>query len=357
VSDRFKPVLTGGQVWAMATDPSTRSVYVGGRFTTVNGASRAALVKLDAATGAMDARFRPPFNVGQVNDLEMATLGGVRRLVVGGAVGRRLMSLDPATGADDHYLTSLVADPIPGAWGNLAVYQFAIDPSRTHLVATGNFRTVDGRPRSRMFVLDLGARTSHLSSWYYPAFAKPCSSTAPRRIAYLQGVDWSPDGTAFTIAATGQVPLHRSEIWYHRLGRANARNTTVCDGVGRFALADPTRPLWVNYTGGDSVWRVTDTGAGVYVSGHFKWLDNPDGVGSRGTGDATSGAPPVSRRGIGSINPRTGLANAWNPGLRATRSGGKAFLPTTSGLWVGNDASAFGRREPPHYGLAFAPLS
>jgi len=350
----FDTRLAGGQVWAIATDPATNSVYVGGRFTTVDGVARTALVKLDATTGERDRVFKPPFASGQVNDLELSTLGGVKRLVVAGGVGRRLLSLDPATGASDGYFDAVnVTDPIPNAWQGLSVYQVAIDPSRTRLVATGNFRTVNGQGRTRMFMLDTGAKAS-LSSWYYPGFAKPCSSTAPRRIAYLQGVDWSPDGSAFTVAATGQIPLTRADIWYQRLGAANKPNTTVCDGVGRFRLSDPSKPQWINYTGGDSVWQVADTGAAVYASGHFRWLDNPDGHASEGVGDATSGTPAASRRGIGAIDPATGLANSWNPGLTATRIGGKALLATSGGLWVGNDATHF--KGEAHYGLGFAPL-
>ncbi len=354
VSTTFRPQIAGGQVWAVATDAATNSVYVGGSFKTVNGATRAALVKLNATTGAADANFRPPFAGGQINDLEVITLAGVKRLVVAGSSGRKLMSLNPATGQDDGYLTSVVSDPVPGAWGGVSIHRFAINPARTRLVATGNFLKVDGLARSKFFMLTLGANGDSLASWYYPGFAKACATTAPRRIANLQGVDWSPDGTAFTITATGQIPARTTDIWYHRLGDANKADTAVCDAVGRFRLADSTKPAWINYTGGDSVWTVSDTGAAVYVAGHFKWLDNPDGYASQGTGDKTSGAPAVSRRGIGAIDPGTGLANGWNPGLTATRIGGKALVPDSNGLWIGNDATRFNGEA--HYGLAFAPV-
>ena len=151
------------------------------------------------------------------------------------------------------------------------------------------------------------------------------------------------------MTATGQIPRERTDVWYARLGDANRPNTTVCDGVGRFSLSDPTKPQWINYTGGDSVWSVTDTGAAVYVGGHFRWLDNPDGYGSRGVGDKTSGAPAVIRRGIGAIDPASGLALPWNPGLGRTKIGGKALLSDAGGLWIGNDATTFAGE--PRYGL------
>jgi hypothetical protein len=292
-----------------------------------------------------------------VNDLSLTNLGGKQVLVVAGNQGKRLTSLDPVTGQDTGYFTSVITDPLPNAWGGLAVYHFAIDPTSTHLVATGNFSTVEGQSRSKFFMLDLGASGAILNPWYYPGFAKRCSSTAPRRIAYLQDVDWSPDGTAFDITATGQVPATKADIWYHALGDTNNPNTTVCDAAGRFKLSDPTKPAWINYTGGDSVWVVADTGSAgaVYVQGHFKWLDNPDGIASKGTGDIHwGGGPAASRKGIGAIDPATGLALPWNPPI-TSQMGGKALEPTSSGLWIGDDSNRFGT-ETNHYGIAFAPL-
>jgi hypothetical protein len=329
-------------------------VYVGGDFTTVDGVARAGLAKLDATTGALDPAFRPPFRAGHVNDLELVTVGGARRLIVGGGASAKLFSVNPATGAGDGYFTSKVADPIPDAWGGVAVYQIAIDPGGTRLIATGNFMTVDGQARTRFVMLDLGPDHPTVDPWYYPGFAKPCSSTASRRIAYLQGVDWSPDGSFFDVTATGQIPRYRTDVWYQRLGDDNLADTTVCDAVGRFSLSDPTRPVWINYTGGDSVWAVSDTGTSVYVAGHFRWLDNPDGYASIGVGDKKSGTAASLRKGIGAIDPVSGLANVWNPGLTNTKLGGKSLLAVGDGLWVGNDATAF--HHVPHYGLAFAPL-
>ncbi len=247
-----------------------------------------------------------------------------------------------------------MADQLPGSWGSVTVHQIAIDPSRTHLAATGNFQTVDGQARSKFFMLDLTAEATSLSPWYYPGFAKPCATTAPRRIANLQGVDFSPDGSSFTVTATGQIPDEKTDIWYARLGDDNRPDTTVCDAVGRFSLADPSKPEWINYTGGDSVWSVSDTGAAVYVGGHFKWLDNPDGYASIGTGDKVSGAPAANRRGIGAIDPDTGLALGWNPGSGQTKIGGKAFLADAAGLWIGNDATRFNGK--PRRGLQSVPL-
>lgn len=97
------------------------------------------------------------------------------------------MALDPATGENLGTINLGITKPVPGAWGNVSVYAFAINPAGTRLVATGNFETVDGKARTRLFAADLNYSPARLDPWYYPGFAKPCSSTAPRRVAYLQG--------------------------------------------------------------------------------------------------------------------------------------------------------------------------
>jgi hypothetical protein len=345
----FNPVLDK-QVRAVENAPDG-GVYVGGDFTTVNGVARAGLVKL-TPTGVIDTSFKPPFSRGLIYDIELVD----GHLIVAGNIGRKLMSLNPATGADDGLINKSITGRVckqsgECAWGTTSVYDFSVAGNR--LVAVGNFTAVDNQERSKFFMLNLSTPGATLDPWYYPGFAKECSSTATRRIAYLQGIDFNPTGTAFNVAATGQIPKDRpGDIWYQRLGGNNKPNTTVCDAVGRFNINDATKPAWINYTGGDSMWTVADTGTAVYVQGHFKWADNPDGYASLGIGDKTSGAPAVRRSGIVAIDPATGLALPWNPAV-PTKMGGKALEATPSGLWVGSDSTKFGAET--HYGIAFAP--
>jgi hypothetical protein len=319
------------------------NVFVGGAFTTVNGISRRALVKIDAATGKVDTAFNAGFSGGIVWDLKAwnGPSGKIPVLVVAGSVGSKLMALNPRTGTNTGYFKLGIRDAIPGARGDVAVFRMAIHGSK--LVATGNFRTVQGKRRVRFFMAHLGGSGARINKWYYPGFAKACSSTDARRIAYLQGIDFAPDGSYFVVTATGQIPASKADIW----PKGSAKYHTVCDAAARFNLANDQKPAWINYTGGDSVWEVAATGTAVYVQGHFEWLDNPNGWASRDGGGA------VRRQGIGAINPATGKALAWNPAKPAV-IGGKVFLVTSQGMWVGSDSLTFAGE--PHRGIAFVPL-
>ena len=326
----FAPVFDG-PVAAVLAVPG--AVYVGGTFSTVNGTSSPALVKLDPDTGAVDPTFDPGYTRGAVNDLLMTG----NRLIVAGSVGKKLTALDPLTGANTGYLDLGISDALPTARGGVAVFRIAVNPAGDRLIATGNFQTVLGQSRTKFFMIDLGPTDATLDPWYYPPLATPCATNSPRRVANLQGVDWSPDGSYFVITATGQIP------------RPGDRNITVCDAAARFNLDDATTPVWINYTGGDSVWTTAVTGSAVYVQGHFSWLDNPNGWASK----CPTGDPCAPRKGVGAIDPASGLALPWNP-RKPAQLGGKDFLVTPDGLWIGSDSQDIQREH--RAGIAFMPL-
>ncbi len=357
VRDAFRPQFNG--VVRDVEDAADGGVYVGGSFTSVDGVTSPRLVKF-LADGRRDTAFKPTLIKGLVNDVDLYK----GHLLVAGGFGRRLVSLDPSTGADDGYINAKFAgaamntDGTKTSWGAPGtVYDVAASatPQGERLIAVGNFTTVNDVSRGKFAMLNLPGGS--LNDWYYNAFATPCATDAPRRIANLQGVDWSPAGTHFNVVATGQIPEETSQVWHHPAPGTAPKDqptATVCDGVGRFALANPSKADWINYTGGDSVWEVADTGKAVYIQGHFKWVDNADGYASLGIGDKVAGTPAARRSGIAAIDPQTGYAHSWSPAV-PSKTGGRALDVTDKGLWVGSDSPKFGNEA--HYGLAFAPLS
>jgi hypothetical protein len=310
-----------GRVWAIVPGPGG-SLLVAGEFTTVNGVARRGVAKVDAVTGALDTRFRAAgMTSGAVTDAQLVR----GRLVVSGSFPRRLLALDPATGADTGYVRLAITGQGEPNSGPTHVYRFAVDPAGTRLVAIGEFTSVGGQARQQAFMAVLGANSVAVSSWYDPGFDRQCA--APEFPAYLRDVDFSPDGARFGFVSAGYVPQTGD------LGR------TVCDATALYDASSrsPTsRPIWVNYTGGDTLHSIAITGAVVYVGGHQRWLDNPYGQNSAGRG-------AVPRSGIGAISTATGRAIAWNPG-KERGVGAKALYATSAGLWVGSDTRLFNGR-------------
>jgi hypothetical protein len=324
----FAPKVEG-QVWSVLSDGT--SVYIGGNFKTVNGTPQAAIAKLNLATGALDPTFKSPYRGGRVTDMEMHN----GRLVVAGTITRKLVALNTTTGAPTNYIDHVVANRLPNS-DSLQVFKFDISKDGQHLVAVGNFLNVDGADRPRAFMLDLGVTSSTLSPWNYEPLGLSCSSGRTNAQAYVQDVDFAPDSSWFSFAAFGYM---------YQDGQ---RGLQLCDSVSRFETANlnPAAPTWINYTGGDSLKSVGVTDKAVYVQGHSRWLDNPFGQDFAGPG-------AVDRLGGGAVNPDTGLALSWNPGM-PQQSGGYQILPTAEGVWFATDGARFGGEY--HRGIRFAPL-
>jgi hypothetical protein len=306
-------------------------LYVGGSFTSADGVNgHLVRYRVDSGTPVIDTGWQASYVSAPVSDLDYAD----GRLLVAGSFRKRLIALNPATGRDTGYLNLAIGGTVkPSGAGPTAVYRIAVSPDGSRLVAIGNFSTVDGASRPRAFMANLGA-TASLASWYYQPLANICAATS--LAAQLRDVDFSPDGSYFVIAATGYIP------------RSGGVGRDICDAAARFetAIANPTRPTWINYTGGDTLHSVAVTGAAVYVGGHQRWLDNPFGRNSAGPG-------AVSREGIGAIDPVTGKALAWNPGK--TRGVGTKFIyATPDGVWFGSDGRRFAGAV--HDSIAFTPL-
>jgi hypothetical protein len=317
-----------GAVWALLANGS--SLYVGGNFRNVDGVAHRGLVKLDLSTGAVDPTFKPVIKWGNVTEIRL--VGG--RLLVGGTFPKRLAALDPTTGADTGYLALGITGSVASNAGSTRIYRFAVNPAGDRLVAIGNFTTVAGQPRRQAFMVRLGSSAT-LSPWHPQALDLPCSSNDIP--VYLRDVDFSPDGSYFVFASSGYVP-RRGDI-----------GTAVCDAASRFETADESslaRPTWINYTGGDTLHAVAATGSTVYVQGHQRWMENPFGADSAGPG-------AVSRPGIAAVDSATGKVLAWNP-TKTRGIGGKDFLATSKGLWVGSDGNRFANEF--RASIAFCPL-
>jgi hypothetical protein len=313
-----------GMVTAIEATADGTALYIGGAFATVNGITRRGILKYDLVNNRIDPSFAPT-GMRTVSDIKLAR-GWV---IAAGNFTKKLIALNPTTGADTGAINLSIAGTVDPA-AETRIRFIAVSPDGTRLVATGNFATVNGQGRKRAFMLHLGT-TATLSTWYAPRFAVDCAARS--KLVSAQGVDFSPDGSYFVIVSTG----------------GPTGTNGICDAAARFETAKvggTVAPTWINWTGGDTLYSVAITGPAVYVGGHQRWLDNPQGSDFAGPG-------AVSRPGIGAIHPTTGKALPWNP-TKSREHGTMVLFVTARGLWVGSDGARFGNED--HAGIGFAPL-
>ncbi len=299
----FKPQLDEGPVYSVIAGPDN-TVYVGGSFETVNGASHHGLVQLNVTPGdsSTDGTVVSTFD-GNVS-------GTVRRLALSGSalyVGGQFISADSTsvtdivrmnatTGALDPAFKMTLSDPVAGKTGTLPlkVEAMALSPDGSTLAIGGTFQDVNGEYRPRLALIGTGGglgSTATVENWAAPILANNCSSEHD----YVRGVDFSPDGSYLVIADTG----YKS---------SPTNSASVCDAVARFptaATGTSIAPTWVNYSGGDSFYSVAVTGGTVYVGGHNRWVNNECGNNSPCEANA------VLAMGLAAIDSNTGQALAW----------------------------------------------
>jgi len=333
LSTTFVPQLNA-PVDTLAPGPDGRSVFVGGSFTTVNGAVANRLVRLDIATGLPTAGFSGGAN-GRVLDLAVS---GNRLYLAGMFTAVRsvpragLAAVDVVKGVLDRQVDVGFTTPVRGTPSVLAI---DVSPAGDRLVAIGNFLAAGGLERRQVAVVDLSTSPASVSSWATTRYTTTCSASVD---TYLRDVDISPDGRYFVIVTSG--------AW-----RSGGFSQVLCDTAARWELAgaagEGQQPTWVNYTGGDTLLSAKITKGAIYIGGHQRWFNNP------WAGDA-AGPGAVARSGIGALDPVNGLPLSWNPG-RTRGVGAGALLSTPDGLWVGSDTERLGGEY--HGRLGFFPAA
>lgn len=341
INTGFHPQLNG-DVEALLPGPVDGTVYVGGSFTTVDGAARPRLVLLRVADGSRVTTFDgATIPTGTVKDIERV---GGRLFVAGtftqvsGISHRGLVALDATTGDVDPYVglsfTGHHNYDGTGAIGGVGPAELAISPDGSTMVAIGNFTDVSGASRDQVAMIDLGASASTVrANWNTNRYTPPCD--AELYDSYIRDVDFSPDGSYFAIVAVGD----RSE-------------GTLCDTLTRWettATGADVQPTWILDSGGDTLSAVAVTTGAIYVGGHQRWLNNPDGADFAGPG-------AVPRPGLGAVDPVAGLPLEWNPGRNPRGIGVSALHVTPEGLWVGSDTDWIGDHQYERPKLAFFPI-
>jgi hypothetical protein len=334
-----------GLVHSIAFSPDCGTAYLGGDFTSVHGTAATNIAAVDTTTGAVRTAFARNAD-DEVDTLQYTShgllVGGLFNSINGVARGK-LASLDPATGAVTAYTTLKISGNYQETLGGATVFNSQLNPGKTKLLIQGIFTTIGGTSREQAAVLDLGASTLTLNGWSSTEFNGDCS---PQRF-YIRAGAWSPDGNTIYTASTGYKPLSGA-------GSSTSQpRAGLCDSVAAWpATSGPVSHTWINYTGCDSLYSVAADAGAVYIGGHERWADNPNGCDAAGPGS-------VARPGLAAISPTTGKALSWNP-TRSLGFGAQDIEITPAGVWVASDTFSDGLAQncggqTKHGGICFLP--
>jgi PKD repeat protein len=364
LAEGFQPGLNGS-VRALLPGPTLTngdpSVYVGGDFTQVGGTTVRHLALLDANTGARVSSFKPPVLNASVHALAETTDDGGQLLVggvfttAGGKPANGLISLDATTGALTGYLSnSAVAvtghhnygvNCQPGGSTKcveapVGVNAMSISPNQQQLAITGNFTRVGGQPRNQIALLSLGSSTASVSNWATPLYDAACDYWAYD--SYVRDVQFSPDGSYFAVTATGGGS-----------GTPSRAANGGCDSAARFeatGTGSNVQPTWIDFTGQDTTYGLAVSNSAVYVGGHYRWMNNPNGPNY-----ANLGAVP--RPALSALDPVNGIPYSWNPGKNPRGIDTFALYLTSQGLWAGYNTDYIGNHKYFRGQMAFFPYT
>ncbi|HEX4015472.1 MAG TPA: hypothetical protein VHX15_01950 [Frankiaceae bacterium] len=294
----FKPVVSDGTINTMQLVGT--HLLIGGYFSRIDGVARQGLASVNYATGALE----PFFNI-QLN-------------------------------GHHNYRGALPNGQCPvGApnCGQTGAISMAMSPDGSRVIVIGNFTnvkdSVNGKTGyARDQIVDIRMSTALPTvdpNWATPAFTNKCDSA--HFDAYVQQVQWSPDGSFFVVVDSGGY-----------IGSS----LQACDSAVRYNASSTglnVPPAWLSYTGKDSLYSVAVTSAAVYVGGHQRWMNNP-----YGQDNAKAGAVP--RPGLAALDPANGVPLAWNPGRNPRGHGADVIYGTKTGVWVGSDTNCIGPASP-----------
>jgi PKD repeat protein len=332
ISTTFAP-NPNGPIYTIAAAADGQSIYVGGSFTTIAGATVKNLARIRVSDGSLVTSFNGGSPTGEVRDLK---LDGSRLWVAGAFTNIRgrsqpgLATLNAAGGGFNTFFTGAIAG-VHKTGSVRYVRKIDLSPDGRRLVAVGNFDTLNGVKNHQLFMLDLTGATATQANFQTSFYEAACSSSFD---TYLRDIDFAPDSSFFVVSTTG----------------AYGGSTGPCDSISRFDTASTgtgIAPAWIDYTGGDTTYAVEVTPSVVYVGGHQRWHNNAFAADRAGAG-------AVSRPGVAALNPLNGLPYSWNP-TRDRGVGVFDFLSTSQGLWMGSDTDRSGDSEY-HAKIALFPV-
>jgi hypothetical protein len=305
--------------------------YIGGTFTSVNGTSAKKIAEINTRTGALVKRFAHNASA-QVETLLAVNgqilAGGDYKSINGSSANPYMTALNPITGKDTGYVHLRISGNIrfPGVVGNLThIYNQKLSHNRKLDLVIGDFASVGGVKRQQMFMLNVSGDKAKVTAWRSPALTRHCDVHEP---LYVRAASWSPSDGKIYIATTGRYAHGRSPSSYPLTG--------LCDVAAAFpARQTAVNPIWINYTGCDSLYSTAADASTAYFGGHERWSMNPRGCNFKGPG----AIPANGMEGLSPSNGRLYLNRFHTAGYyeRSRGHGADDMLRTRAGLWIASD--------------------
>ena len=322
-----------GEVNSIAFRPGKCSrAYIGGSFTSVNGTAAKNLAAVNTSTDSVVKAFAHNASAAVQTILALShhvLVGGNYKSINGSSANPYMTGLNPTTGKDDGFVHLKISGhyQFKGVGFNATkIYNQALSHSGSLDMVMGVFTSVGGVNRQQIFMLNVGGSKAKVTGWTSSMFNAHCVTDEPE---YVKAASWAPGDGKIYIATTGRNYFGRPPNAFPLKG--------LCDVAAAFpATQASVKPVWINYTGCDSLYSTAADAGTAYFGGHERWSMNPDGCNYQG-----HGAYPAS--GMEGLSPTNGglyLSKGNPPSGYYERSrglGADDMLLTHAGLWIASD--------------------
>ncbi|WP_307853654.1 PKD domain-containing protein [Nocardioides palaemonis] len=339
VDAQFRPTFNGG-VAAVEASPDGTKLFVAGSFNTVNGVAKQKVASLNLTTGAPLSTFG---FTNSTNNQVQSLAATNSTLYVGGRFSRingvlktGLAAVNAASGAVDTGFSNDLAGGI-GVNGQLGVPQLKLTHDNSKLIVVHTGRSIAGQDRLGVGIIDTA--TKQLLPFRTRLWDENLARVGG--VTRICCADVAPDDSYFVVTSGsgGDAPPISDTVIAYPLSAAAMQNDDVDE-------------MWLSRHF-DSIYSVAITENSVYVGGHYQFVESPtscaaepcypgltnvgygtgQGLAGYGLGDAV-----VRRDHIAALNPADGRALEWNPtGGSNSFEGNKAMEATSRGLFIGGD--------------------
>jgi hypothetical protein len=321
-----------GEVNSIAfLDGNCSRAYIGGSFTSVNGTHANNIAEITTRTGSVVRRFA--HNASAPVETVLAVhrrilVGGYYTSINGSSANSYLTGLNPTTGRDDGFVHLKISGhyQYPGVgYNGTKIYNQALSHSGKLDLVMGDFTSVGRFKRQQIFMLHVGGSKATVTRWTSRWFNGHCSPAEP---FYVRAASWSPDDSTVYIATTGRRAYRQPSKQYPLTG--------LCDAAAAFpATKASVKPIWINYTGCDSLYSTAADASTAYFGGHERWSMNSKGCGFEGHGAYVANG----MEGLSAINGDLYLNKVKSAGYyeRSRGLGADDMLLTSAGLWIASD--------------------